>query len=364
MASIEKRKTKDSKVRYRALVRRKGHAPISATFDRKTDAKKWAEDKEAEIRQNKHFKYAEAKKHTVGEAIDRYIETKLPLKPKSAHVQEPQLIRWRDEIGNVKLSDLQPSRIVKVRDKLAKETKKTNKKSKPQKQRSLGTVNRYLAAFSHVMTITMKEWAWIDHNPVLAVQKFKEAKGRTRFLSDEERSRLLNACEESKDPYLYLVVIIAISTGMRKTEIMTLTWENVDLTRGIAFLFETKNSEPRAVPLTGLVLELLEKHRHKRSNSTSYLFPSPKGDWPIDIRSAWRAAVKRANIQDFKFHDLRHTTGSYLAMNGATPAEIAEVLGHKTYDMVKRYSHLSDPHTASVMKRMNESVFGEVSDDE
>lgn len=358
MASIQKRVSKSGKVTYRAQVRCKGEAPITATFDRKTDAKTWAADREADIRQNQHFKYAEAKKHTVGEVIDRYIETVLPLKPKSAHVQEPQLIRWRDEIGDIKLSDLHPPLIVSVRDKLAQETKKTDKKSKPQKQRSLGTVNRYLAAFSHVMTVAMKEWGWIDHNPVLAVKKFKEAKGRTRFLSDEERAKLLQTCKDSRDPYLFLIVVIAISTGMRKREILTLTWDSVDLTRGIAFLFETKNSEPRAVPITGVVLDLLKEHRHQRSNSTSYIFPSPNGDWPIDIRSAWEAARERAALTDFKFHDLRHTAGSYLAMNGATPAEIAEVLGHKTYDMVKRYAHLSEPHTASVVERMNKKVFG------
>lgn len=358
MASINKRVSKSGKVTYRAQVRCKGEPPLTATFDRKTDAKTWAGDREADIRQQQHFKYAEAQKHTVGEAIDRYIEMVLPLKPKSAHVQEPQLIRWRDEIGTVKLSDLRPPRIVAVRDKLAQETKETDKKDAAEKQRSLGTVNRYLAAFSHVMTTAMKEWGWIEYNPVLAVKKYPEPKGRTRFLSDEERTRLLEACKESKDSYLFLVVIIAISTGMRKKEIMTLTWDTVDLTRGIAFLYETKNSESRSVPLTGLVLELLEEHRHKRSNSTNYLFPSPKGDWPIDLRSAWRAAVIRAEITNFKFHDLRHTTGSYLAMNGATLSEIAAVLGHKSFDMVKRYAHLSDPHTAGVVERMNEKVFG------
>lgn len=355
MASIDKRVSKSGKATYRAQVRCKGHAPTSATFDRKTDAKKWAADQEADIRQNRHFKYAEAKKHTVGEAIDRYIETVLPLKPKSAPVQEAQLIRWRDEIGGIKLSDLHPPRIVTVRDRL------TQDKVQGGNKRSLGTVNRYLAVFSHVMTVAMKEWGWIDHNPVLAVKKFKEANGRTRYLSDTERAELIEACNESSNPYLFLVVVIAISTGMRKNEILTLTWDNVNLTRGVAYLFETKNSEPRAVPLTGLVLDLLEEHRHKRSNSTTYLFPSPKGDWPIDIRSAWEAALKRAGLTDFKFHDLRHTAGSYLAMNGATPAEIAEILGHKTYDMVKRYAHLSDPHTAGVVERMNKKVFGDSS---
>ncbi len=89
-----------------------------ATFDRKSDAQKWAGDRETNVRQNRHFKYAEAKKHTVGEAIDRYIETVLPRKPKSAYIREPQLIRWRDEIGNTLLADLHPPLIVDCRDRL------------------------------------------------------------------------------------------------------------------------------------------------------------------------------------------------------------------------------------------------------
>jgi len=352
MASINKRVSKSGKVTYRVQVRCKGEAPLTATFDRKTDAKTWAADREADIRQKQHFKYAEAKKHTVGEAIDRYIEMVLPLKPKSAHVQEPQLIRWRDEIGTVKFADLHPPVIVACRDRLLGENVQGGRK------RSAGTVNRYVAALSHVITVAMKEWGWIDHNPVLAVPKFKEAKGRTRYLSDDERLRLLEACKVSRDKFLFPIVAIAIATGMRKQEILSLTWDNVDLKRGVAYLLETKNSEPRGVPLANLVLGLLTELRHHRSNVAKFIFPSPNGDWPIDIRSAWEVARKRAALEDFKFHDLRHTTGSYLAMNGATPAEIAEVLGHKTYDMVKRYSHLSDPHTANVVKRMNEKVFG------
>lgn len=353
MASIQKRASKDGKVRYRAQVRRKGQPPLTATFARKTDAQNWAEDRETDIRQNRHFKYAEAKKHTVGEAIDRYIESVLPRKPKSAYIQAPQLIRWRNEIGNIKLSDLNSPLIVACSDRLTEDIVPGGKK------RSLGTVNRYLAAFSHVITVAMKDWGWIDYNPVHAVAKFKEPKGRTRYLSDDERSRLLEACKNSKNQYLFPIVAIAIATGMRKGEILSLTWDNIDVERGIAYIFETKNSEPRGVPLADLALSLLIKLRHHRSNVSNYIFPSPNGDWPIDIRSAWEVARIRAGLKGFRFHDLRHTTGSYLAMNGASLPEIAAVLGHKTYEMVKRYAHLSDQHTAGVVERMNEKIFGD-----
>ncbi|KKK71662.1 hypothetical protein LCGC14_2911670, partial [marine sediment metagenome] len=312
MASIQKRASKDGKFRYRVQVRRKGQPPLTATFARKTDAQNWAEDRETEFQQKRHFKYAEAKKHTVGEAIDRYIETVLPRKPKSAYIQAPQLIRWRDEIGDIKLADLIPPLIVACRDRLTEDIVPGGKK------RSLGTVNRYLAALSHVFTVAMKEWGWIDSNPVLAVAKFKEPTGRTRYLSDEERSLLLKACKNSKNLHLFPIVVIAIATGMRKQEILSLTWDNIDLERRIAYIFETKNSEPRGVPLANLALKLLRKFRQHRSNASNYVFPSLNGDRPIDIRSAWEVARNRSGLKGFRFHDLRHTTGSYLAMNGAS----------------------------------------------
>jgi integrase len=88
------------------------------------------------------------------------------------------------------------------------------------------------------------------------------------------------------------------------------------------------------------------------------VFPSKNFKDPIDIRTPWETAIKRAKVSDFRFHDLRHSAASYLAMNGASLAEIAEILGHKTLQMVKRYSHLSESHTSKVVAAMNEKLFG------
>jgi len=89
------------------------------------------------------------------------------------------------------------------------------------------------------------------------------------------------------------------------------------------------------------------------------VFPGPTGKKPLGIHDAWKNAVKRAEIADFRFHDLRHTFASYLAVNGASLLEIAELLGHKNLNMVKRYAHLSEAHTAGVVARMNEKIFSE-----
>jgi integrase len=220
-----------------------------------------------------------------------------------------------------------------------------------------------MAALSHAFTIAVREWGWIEDSPMRKVTKPKESRGRVRFLSDEERNRLLKACRESSNPYLYPVVVLALSTGMRRGEIMDLTWDKVDLSRGRAILHETKNGDYRAAPLAGHALELLKELAKVRRIDSNLLFPSKeiqpqKPQKPVDLRDPWDAAVERAGIHDFRFHDLRHSAASYLAMNGASLSEIAEVLGHKTLQMVKRYAHLSEGHTASVVASMNQKIFG------
>ena len=150
---------------------------------------------------------------------------------------------------------------------------------------------------------------------------------------------------------------------MRHGEIMGLNWSDVDLNRERAVLHETKNGERRSVAVTGHVLELLKELSRVRRIDSNLLFPSresrpQKPQKAIDLRTPWEAALRKADVPDFRFHDLRHSAASYLAMNGASLAEIAEVLGHKTLQMVKRYAHLSEGHTASVVESMNRKIFG------
>jgi len=220
-------------------------------------------------------------------------------------------------------------------------------------------VNCYLSALSHAFCIAVREWGWLEDSPTRKVRKPKQPRGRVRFLNDEERQRLLAACQASLSPYLYTVVMLALATGARRGELLSLCWPDVDLKRGTLTFHETKNGERRTVPLTGQVLTLMQQHARVRRIDTVLVFPNSTGKRALDIRAAWQGAVKRAGIVDFRFHDLRHTAASYLAMSGASLAEIAEVLGHKTLAMVKRYAHLSEAHTRGVVERMNRAVFGE-----
>lgn len=351
MASIEKRTGREGKTVYRVRVRLKGYPIQTATFERKTDAKRWAQQTESAILEGRHFNAVEAKRHTLGELIDRYIRDVLPHK-KGKRDTLRYLRWWQSEIGDLLLADIRPAQIGECRDKFASAITVRGRK------RSNATVIRCMAALSHALTVAVKEWGWIDNNPMLRVTKPKEPRGRVRFLSDDERGRLLDACKQSDNPFLYPAVVLSLSTGARQQEIMKLRWRDVDLQRGMITLHDTKNGDRRGLPLVGYSLSLVKELGKVRRLDTDLLFPSHvKPYQPVDLRFPWKKALKEAGIHDFRWHDLRHSAASYLAMNGASIAEIADILGHRTLQMVKRYTHLSEQHTAGVLSRMNEKIF-------
>ncbi len=355
MASIEKRTTGGGEVAYRVKIRLRGFPTQTATFERLTDAKKWAQHTEAAIREGRYFKSSQAKKRTLADAIARYEKEILTRKGNKAVNARQHLRWWKEAIGAYTLADVTTALIVEHRNKLIGSTNKYG--------RELGasTANRYAASLSHVLSVATDQWEWIDSNPVSRVKKLKEPRGRVRFLSDEERSNLLAACKTSDNTHLYLVVVLALSTGARKMEVLGLKWKDVDLKRQAIVLHDTKNGERRVLPLQGHALECMKAHAKVRSLHSEYVFPSDVKNQPMDIRTAWENAMISAGVHDFRFHDLRHSAASYLAMNGASLAEIAEVLGHKTLAMVKRYAHLSEAHTSKVVARMNEKIFQSLS---
>lgn len=180
MASIEKR---DSS--YRVKIRLKGYPIQTATFARLTDAKRWAQQTESALREGRHFKTAESKRHSLEKAIARYLKNELTKKPKSYYAQSRQLAWWQAKLGCYRLSDITPALIAKQQDALL------NEKTLRGNMRAPATVNRYLAVLSHLFSIAVKEWGWLEYNPMFKVSKMKEPRGRVRFLSDDERARLL-----------------------------------------------------------------------------------------------------------------------------------------------------------------------------
>ena len=385
MATISERTAQDGSKSYRVEIRLKGAPRVSETFARKTDARKWASATETAIREGRHFGAVEAKRHTLGEAIARYTRDILPTKKASTvRDQARQLAWWDKHLGHRLLSAVTPDLIAEHRDLLSREpitprqpTRNPDTPAKPVPDRFRGpaTVNRYLAVMSHLLSVATREWRWIEANPLTRVTKPKEPRGRVRFLSEDELgpdgtlipgelTRLLQACRESASPDLYPAAIMALSTGGRAQEIMGLRWPQVDFTRRVATLYDTKNGEIRLLPLAGLALELLRARAKVRRLDTDLVFPG-RGRGPacrpVVLRNAFLLALKRAEITDFRWHDLRHSAASYLAMGGASPSELAEVLGHKTLAMVLRYAHLSPAHTARVVESMNERMFGAAS---
>lgn len=353
MATIESRKDASGKTSYRVKIRLKGFPLETATFERKTDAENWVKSIETAMREGRYFKTYKAKRHTLGEAIDKYMKDVLSTKTKSVYAQTIQLNWWKSEIGNRTLADVTPALITECRGKLSAGM------TPRRKVRSPATVNRYLAALSICLSTATDEWDWLEVSPLQKVKKLKESRGRVRFLSDVERSRLLTACKESNNHMLYVAVLLSLSTGGRQAEIMTLHWADVDLMARRAILNKTKNDERRALPIRGLALSVLRDYAEIWKKDTLLLFPSKlKPDQPIDLRASWKTALTHAEITDFNWHDLRHSFASELAMSGATLAEIAEVMGHKTLQMVKRYAHLTEGHTANVVERMTTKIFG------
>lgn len=345
MATIVERKS-DVGVRYLVMVRLKGHPVQCATFTRKTDAKLWAAQTEAAIRQGRHFQTIEARKHTLADLIDRYVAEGFQHKPKSLGKQSGQLAWWKAELGAYLLADVTPARIAECRSKLLAGATMRGR------SRSPATVNRYLAALGDCLTDAVREYQWLDANPMSRVKKLSEPKGRTRFLSDTERAALLKASIEG-EPWLHPLVLVAMTSGGRQGELLGLRWPDVDLQRGAVIFRDTKNGETRSVPVAGSALEALRSLAKVRrlDDDRVFLVTQSRAD------KAFKRALARSGIEGFRFHDLRHTAASYLAMSGATLAEIAEVLGHKTLAMVKRYSHMTDQHTAGIVGRMHERFF-------
>lgn len=350
MATISERRTENGERRYQAKVRLKGYPPQAATFRRKKEAERWAQATEAALRERRYFKAAESERRTVGEVIDRYLAEILPTKAGSRK-QQGQFLWWRGELGRLTLAAVTPAMIADCRDRLARGETPSGKKATP------ATQVRYLAALGHALSVAVREWGWLDDNPARRVRRPKEPRGRVRFLSEEERTALLAACRRSRNPLLYPLVVLAVATGARLGELLGLRWSDVDFARGVARLTHTKNGELRTLPLAGHALAVLRELAATRRIDSPFVFPSEHGRTPASLRKPWERALSEAGIENFRFHDLRHTAASYLAMTGATPTDIAAVLGHKTLAMVKRYAHLSESHVSQVVARMNASIF-------
>jgi integrase len=349
VSTIVRRTARDGTVSYQVKVRVLGERPRSRTFKRKTDATAWAAKAESDMGHGAYVPTSADRRRTLADLIDKFIAEYLPVKPnnKSAEKQVALLAWWKDRAGFVTLDKLTPQTVASYRAELSAQAS----------QRGGGllsgaTVNRYLAALSAVCKWAWKELGWLPSNPVLAITKRSEGAGVVRFLSDDERKALLTAARASTDANIYCAVMLALATGARRGNIFGLRWEHVDFDRLTLHFPDTKNGTPRRVPIVGPAVAALRAQFDRDPTQAGWVFKGRSDDAPANLDNPWAKVRTAAGLTDFRFHDLRHTTASYLTMNGASLAEVAEALGHRTLVMARRYSHMTGDHTRGVLERM------------
>jgi len=199
------------------------------------------------------------------------------------------------------------------------------------------TVNRELSCIKHMYTKAV-QWGFVKNNPLKSVMKFKEPPGRVRYLERKEIGALIACCAEHLKP----IVAMALTTGMRKSEILNLRWSDVDMVNRLITIRKTKNNHMKRMPINRILYSTL--NRLGPANCDGYVFTSKNGKPYTTITKGFKAALRRAGIDDFRFHDLRHTFASHLVMRGVGIRTVQELLGHKNILMTMRYSHLSNDH--------------------
>ncbi|MCC6609604.1 MAG: site-specific integrase [Burkholderiales bacterium] len=223
--------------------------------------------------------------------------------------------------------------------------------------RAPATVNRYLTSLGSVYRFARRRRLLPRGHvsPTRGIERAPTNNGRVRFLDDGERARLLATCRTSSWSRLSLLVLMAVTTGARRGELLALTWRDLDLEKRHAYVRTSKNGEPRMLVLVAPVLAEIERIRSRRADD--FVFASDKRPGrAMRIERAFREACAAARIEDFRFHDLRHTAASYLAQNGASLIEIADTLGHKQLQMVRRYAHLSIASKVALADRVFSNI--------
>ncbi|PRC92724.1 site-specific integrase [Solimicrobium silvestre] len=323
MPTIRKR----GEYQWEVQVRRKGYPPQSKTFTSRADAELWGATVESEIGRGVFIDRSDAERHTVGDAIDRFKSEFAPFHYKARDDKKEawrfQCEHLKRDLGKYSLAALDPKMVAHYRDKrLATVGESTVRKE-------LFMLSKILKFVEMECGITLPRG-----NPVGKIRKPSERKHRDRRLTDDEWLRLNLECKRSQNKFLCPAMEFALETGMRQGELLALSWQDLDRKRSIVLLKDTKNGEERAVPLSPDALKVLD---NLIVSIRGKIFPLQR----VTLFGAFKAACVRAEVKDFKWHDLRHEGLSRLAERGdLNVLEIAAVSGHKTLSMLKRYTHL------------------------
>lgn len=326
MATLRNRNGK-----WQARVVRKGHAPITKSFQSKQDAERWARQIESEMDKGSFINPVLAENTTFKEIVERFMQEVTPTM--RSVVEDTYRLRTLSKHPLCKLSmaALTPARIAQYRDDRLKTV-------------AANTVIRELAYFSSIINHARREWGINITNPIPLVKKPIMPLGRSRMLNEEESVRLLDALQPTgrRSVWMLPLVQFALETGMRRGEMLALRWEQVDLIQRTAHLQLTKNGERRTVPLSSAAIQILSNLPRSMDGRV----------FPINaaaVSANFNRARVRAVVSDFHFHDLRHMAITRLAKKLPNLIELASVSGHRSLAMLKRYYH---PSAAELAKKL------------
>lgn len=304
---------------WQARIQRKGYPDLAKTFDSRSEALSWARDMEYQIDKGVFHLPLNTKEATLSELLERYRKEITPHKKS----QKPELYRikgfLKSNLADRYVSNLRSSDFASYRDARLKLGKAGN------------TVKQELALISHLFFVARAEWGFESlDNPIRHIRKPKLAKGRTRRVTDDEINLLINNTDSFDLPF---ILKLAVETGMRRGEIASISWSDINIQRRVIYLWDTKNGEDRQVPLSSKAIALLESIPRRNDGR---LF----GMTAHAISYAFIRSRRRVNLEDLHFHDLRHEAISRIFEKGLNVMEVGSISGHKTLQMLKRYTHL------------------------
>ena len=321
MASFRQRPGPGGRRVWQVRIKKRGYEEMARTFDLKTEAERWAKQVEAEMDRGVFVSRAEAEATTLAEALDRY-EREVTPKKKSSSDERYKLGAWRS-------STLAARSLASIRGKDVASWRDAELTSGS----STGTVRRKLALLAHVFKVARKEWGMESlASPVDSIQLPPPGQSRDRRLVGDEETRLLEAAA-AYGGEIGPIITWAIETAMRRGEIAAMRWDHLDRKAKVLLIPETKNGTPRRVPLSTAALAALDALPRRIDGSVW-------GMRPDSISQAFERVCKAARVEGLTFHDLRHEATSRLFEKGLNPMQVAAITGHKTLQMLKRYTHL------------------------
>jgi len=334
MATIYKRKSRTGKgYTWRAVIPLPGKKRLCKSFNLKETAKEWIKETEYKLKYGSFDFQKHKTTHTFKDLVDRFIADGMLEHYRSKRDAIRHLDYFCKRFGPWPVTNLSSDMISDER-KLLVTTPMANGKL-----RANATINRYTATLSAIFSYACTNLDWMIENPCIRLIKLKEPPARNRQLTPHEMTGLLKEAKKSRNSYLYCFILMGFVTGARRGEILSLKWENVDLNRGCAHIPESKNGSARTVPLPPLVVEELKKIHERRNPAKRYVFASKRTFGIMDIKKSWYKALKEAGITDMRFHDIRHHYATEISKKGASAIALKTGMGHRTLQMVVRYTH-------------------------